>query len=26
LNVHREGGQLKLALNEAADWYYARED
>jgi hypothetical protein len=26
LNVHREGGRLKLALNEAADWYYQRED
>jgi hypothetical protein len=26
LNVHREGGKLKLALNEAADWYYLRED
>jgi len=22
LNVHREGGKLKLALNESADWYY----
>ncbi len=26
LNVHREGGKLKLALNESADWYYRRED
>jgi len=26
LNVHREGDKLKLALNEAADWYYQRED
>jgi hypothetical protein len=26
LGVHREGGKLKLALNEAADWYYQRED
>jgi len=26
LGVHREGGKLKLALNEAADWYYHRED
>lgn len=26
LNVHREGGRLKLALNEAADWYYERQD
>ncbi len=26
LNVHREGGKLRLALNEAADWYYQRED
>lgn len=26
LNVHREGGKLKLALNEAADWYYQREN
>ncbi len=24
LNVHRERGKLKLALNEAADWYYDR--
>jgi len=24
LNVHRDGGKLKLALNEAADWYYER--
>lgn len=24
LNVHREDGRLKLALNEAADWYYVR--
>jgi hypothetical protein len=26
LNVHRERGRLKLALNEAADWYYDRVD
>jgi len=26
LNVHREGGKLKLALNEVADFYYERED
>jgi hypothetical protein len=26
LSVHREGGKLKLALNESADWYYERED
>jgi len=26
LNVHRESGKLKLALNEAADWYYDRVD
>jgi len=26
LNVHREGGKLKLALNETADWYYQRQD
>jgi hypothetical protein len=24
LQVHRERGQLKLARNEAADWYYER--
>lgn len=24
LNVHSEKGRLKLALNEAADWYYDR--
>ena len=24
LIVHREHGQIKLALNEAADWYYDR--
>lgn len=26
LNVHREGGKLKLAMNEVADFYYERED
>jgi hypothetical protein len=26
LNVHRAGGKPKLALNEAADWYYERMD
>jgi len=26
LNVHREGGKLKLALNEVTDFYYERED
>jgi len=26
LNVHREAGRLKLALNEAADWHYERVD
>jgi len=26
LNVHREGGKLKLALNETFDWYYERVD
>lgn len=26
LNVHRDGGKLKLALNEVAEFYYERED
>jgi hypothetical protein len=25
LVVHREGGRLRLALNESADWYYDRK-
>jgi hypothetical protein len=25
LVVHREGGHLRLALNESADWYYDRK-
>lgn len=26
LNIHRDHGKLKLALNEVADWYYDRVD
>ena len=26
LNVHRERGKLKLAINETADWYFDRVD
>ena len=25
LNVHKQDGELSLALNEAADWYYVRQ-